>query len=371
MNATTRPDRPAPKPGILEIEPYIPGKSTVAGGGKVYKLSSNETPFGPSPKAVAAAGAVLGALERYPSPGARELREAIAARYGLDPDRIVCGSGSDELIAHLCQAYLSPGDEMVQTVHGFNIYAIATLAAGGRPVFVEERDLVTDVDAILAAVTPRTRLVFIANPNNPTGTYLSASELARLARSLPPGVLLAIDAAYAEYVRRDDYGSGLELAGTMANVVMMRTFSKIHGLAGLRIGWAYGPAEIIGVLHRIRLPFNLSTPAIAAAIAALEDTAHEEKSVRHNLEWLARFTAAVEGLGLVVTPSVANFVLVHFPPVPGRSAADADQALQAAGVITRRMESYRLPDALRISIGSEEAMLAAIAALAAFLGVPA
>ncbi len=369
MTSITRPEGPCPKPGISAIAPYQPGKSSTGSGGRVYKLSSNENPLGAAPAAVAAArDAIGGGIEFYPAPGAPQLRDAIARRYGLDESRIVCSSGSDELIALLCNGYLAPGDEMVQTEHGFNIYAIQTLAAGGTPVFARETDLTADVDAILAAVTGRTRLVFIANPNNPTGTYISASEMKRLAESLPRNVLLVIDAAYAEYVRAGDYSSGVELAATMDNVVMTRTFSKIHGLAGLRIGWLYGPAAVVDTINRIRGPFNLSTPAIAAGVAAMEDPAHEAASVAHNETWLPRTVQALEALGLAVTPSAGNFVLVHFPDEDGRRAPDADKALQAAGILARRMESYRLPNALRITIGSPEAMELTFATLARFLG---
>lgn len=369
MTSITRPEGPSPKPGIRAIAPYVPGKSSTGSGGRVWKLSSNENPLGAPPAAVAAAQqAIAGGIEFYPAPGAPALRAAIARRYGLDEERIVCSSGSDELIALLCNGYLAPGDEMVQTVHGFNIYAIQTLAAGGTPVFAPENNLTTDVDAVLAAVTERTRLVFIANPNNPTGTYSPASEMKRLAQALPRNVLLVIDAAYAEYVQAGDYDCGLDLATTMDNVVMTRTFSKIHGLAGLRIGWLYGPAPVVDTVNRIRGPFNLSTPAIAAGVAAMEDSTHEAASVAHNAVWLPRTARALEGLGLTVTPGAGNFVLVHFPDEDGHRAPDADQALQAAGILARRMESYHLPNALRITIGAPEAMELTIATLARFLG---
>ncbi|HKH95146.1 MAG TPA: histidinol-phosphate transaminase, partial [Beijerinckiaceae bacterium] len=233
--------RPVPRPGVLDIQAYVPGKSGAAGVEKIYKLSSNETPLGPSPKAVAAAKAVD--LEFYPDGAATKLREAIAAKYGLDPARIVCGAGSDELLNLLTHAYVGPGDEGVFTEHGFLVYRIAILAAGGKPVVVPETNYTADVDAILAAVTPRTKVVFLANPNNPTGTYLPFDEVKRLHAGLPPQVLLVLDAAYAEYVRRNDYASGLELVATAENVVMTRTFSKIYGLAALRLGWMVGPAH--------------------------------------------------------------------------------------------------------------------------------
>src|SRR5918999_2526993 len=255
---------PAPKPGILDIEPYVPGESSVSERIRPIKLSSNENPLGAGPKAIEAYKAAAGRLGRYPDGAATVLRQAIARAYGLNPDRIVCGAGSDELLNLLAHAYLGPGDEAIFTEHGFLVYRIATLASGAIPVAAPEKDLRTDVDAILARVTPRTRVVFIANPNNPTGTYIPFDEVRRLRRGLPDNVLLILDAAYAEYVRRNDYEAGLELVATTANTVMTRTFSKIHGLAALRLGWIYCPAAIADVLNRIRGPFNVSGPALAA-----------------------------------------------------------------------------------------------------------
>jgi histidinol-phosphate aminotransferase len=359
---------PSPRPGILKIDAYIPGKSKAPAGVKLHKLSSNETPLGPSPLALAAYREAAGSLERYPDGSAERLRGAIAGRYGLDPARILCGAGSDELLSLLANAYLGDGDEGVFTEHGFLVYKIAILAAGATPVVVTEKNLTADVDAILAAVTPRTKIVFLANPNNPTGTYLPFDAVKRLHAGLRPDVLLVLDAAYAEYVRRNDYASGLELVATSENVVMTRTFSKIHGLAALRIGWLYGPPAIVDALNRIRGPFNVNAPAIAAGIAAMEDRAHEEQALEHNNRWLARMAGAIEALGLAVTPSVGNFVLIHFPDEAGRRAPDADAFLTSRGVILRRMEAYGLPNALRLTIGDEEANAAVIAGLARFLG---
>lgn len=363
---------PVPRPGILAIDAYVPGKSKAPAGVKLHKLSSNETPLGPSPKAIAAYKAAADTLELYPDGSAEKLRNAIAARYGLDPARLICGAGSDELLSLLSHGYLGPGDEGLYSQHGFLVYKIATLAAGATPVVAPETNLTTDVDALLAAVTPRTRIVFLANPNNPTGTYIPFEEVKRLHAGLPKNVVLVLDAAYAEYVRRNDYASGLELVAESENVVMTRTFSKIHGLANLRIGWLYGPAAIIDVLNRIRGPFNMNGPAIAAGVAAIEDRAHEEKAVAHNALWLGKMTEALTGLGLGVTPSVGNFVLVHFPDAAGKRAPDADAFLTQRGVILRRMEAYGLPNALRLTIGSEEANGAVISALTDFLaGKPA
>lgn len=363
---------PTPRPGILDIDIYMPGKSKAPAGVKLHKLSSNETPLGASPRAIAAYKAAADTLELYPDGSAEKLRAAIGARYGLDPSRIVCGAGSDELLSLLAYGYMGPGDEGLYSEHGFLVYRIATLATGATPVVARERNLTTDVDAMLAAVTPRTRMVFLANPNNPTGTYIPFEEVKRLHAGLPSNVLLVLDAAYAEYVRRNDYSSGIELVATSENVVMTRTFSKIHGLAGLRLGWLYAPAAVVDVLNRIRGPFNVNGPAIAAGIAAIEDREHEDKSVIHNAHWLAKTSAALKALGLGVTPSVGNFALVHFPDEAGRRAPDADAFLTRRGVILRRMEGYGLPNALRLTIGSEEANNAVVAALTDFLaGKPA
>ncbi|MEO8666955.1 MAG: histidinol-phosphate transaminase [Bauldia sp.] len=359
--------RPAPRPGVLDIAPYVPGKSTATGGAKLHKLSSNETPLGPSPLAVAAYRAASESLERYPDGTAAALRDAIASAYGLNADRIVCGAGSDEVLNLIAHAYVAPGDEGLYSQYGFLVYPIAIKAAGGTARVAAEPNFVADVDAMLGAVNERTKVVFLANPNNPTGTYLPFDEVRRLHAGLPASTLLVLDAAYAEYVRRNDYESGIELAATTDNVVMTRTFSKIHGLAGLRIGWGYGPAHVIDALNRIRGPFNVSTPAIAAGVAALADRAHQERGVAHNEFWLPKMTAAIEKLGLRVTPSVGNFILIHFPETPGKTAADADTFLSSRGVVLRRVAAYGLPNALRKTIGDDEADQATIAALTEFM----
>ncbi|MDH4982465.1 histidinol-phosphate transaminase [Hyphomicrobium sp. D-2] len=358
---------PQPKPGILEIDPYVPGESSLPAGIKPIKLSSNETPFGPSPKAVEAYRAADAALERYPDGAATKLREAIARRYGLNPARIICGAGSDELLTMLAHAYLGEGDEAIYTQHGFLLYRIIILANGATPVVAPETGLRTDIDAILNRVTERTKMVFLANPNNPTGTYVSFDEIRSLRAQLPPHVLLVLDAAYAEYVRRNDYEAGIELVATTHNTVMTRTFSKIHGLAGLRIGWAYCPEAVADVLNRIRGPFNLSVPSLLAGAAAIEDSAHEEMSVAHNEHWLAWLTGEIAALGLKVTPSVANFILVHFPNEGARTANEADRYLKQRGIIVRKVASYGLPDCLRITIGSVDDNRAVAAALTDFM----
>lgn len=368
MIAPMTPKSPTPKPGILDIEPYVPGESSVPGGMKPIKLSSNETPLGPSPKAIAAYREAASALERYPDGQAGELRAAIARRYGLDAARIVCGAGSDELLSLIAHAYLGPGDEGIFTEHGFLVYRIAILANGATPVVAPEKGLRTDVDAILAKVTARTRVVFLANPNNPTGTYIPIDEVRRLREGLREDILLVLDAAYAEYVRRNDYEAGIELVATTGNTVMTRTFSKIYGLAALRIGWAYCPAAIADVLNRIRGPFNLSSASIAAGAAAMDDTEHIEAAARHNETWLQWLTVEIGKLGLGVTPSVANFLLIHFPKDAAKGAAACDEFLKSKAIILRRVAGYGLPDCLRLTVGTEEENRKVVDALAAFTG---
>lgn len=344
----------APKalPSILEIEPYKPGDSKVAGVAHPIKLASNENPFGPSPKARAAYEAAASKLEVYPDGAASALREAIAARYGLDPSRIICGAGSDEIFFMLGRAYLAAGDEIVQSQHAFSIYKIVAQQSAALTRTAANDGLTASVDTMLAAVGPRTKLVFLDNPNNPTGTYLPFSEVRRLHASLPPHVLLVIDAAYAEYVRKNDYSSGLELASESENVIMTRTFSKVYGMAAARLGWGYGPASVIDALNRVRAPFNCSGPAQAAGVAAIADAAFVDKSVAHNEVELPRVTEALRALGIEVTPSVGNFVLAHFAPEGARTAAAADAFLRARGLIVRRVGVYGLPNGLRITIGT-------------------
>ncbi len=369
--SATAPTRPVPRPGVLSIDAYVPGRHGAPGVAKVHKLSSNETPLGASPAAMAAVREAAGALELYPDGGATALRAAIAGKYGLDPARIVCGAGSDELISLVTGAYLGAGDEGLYSQFGFLVYRIAILAAGGTPVVAPERDLTLDVDAMLAAVTPRTRIVYLTNPNNPTGTYVPFDAVRRLHAGLAPHVLLVLDAAYAEYVRRNDYAAGLELVAEAGNVVMLRTFSKAYGLAALRLGWMVGPPEVVDAVNRIRPPFNVNAAAIAAGTAAMRDEAHLAAAIAHNERWLPWLTREIEALGLSVTPSVGNFLLVHFPEAAGRTAAEADDFLVARGLVLRRVSAYGLPHALRLTVGSEEANRLVVGALAAFLGHPA
>jgi histidinol-phosphate aminotransferase len=360
--------RPEPRPGVMAIDAYVPGKSSAPGVAKVFKLSSNETPLGPGRKAIEAYMAEAKRLHEYPDGASTQLREAIGRAFGLDPARIVCGAGSDELLNLLAHAFIGPGDEAIHTTHGFLVYHIATLGSGGTPVVAPETNYTADVDAILARVNAKTKVVFLANPNNPTGTYLPFDEVKRLQRALPPQTLLVLDAAYAEYVRRNDYESGIELVATCENVVMCRTFSKIHGLAALRLGWLYGPSHVVAALNRIRGPFNVSQPAIAAGVAAIGDAEHVEISRVHNDKWLPWLATEIGKLGLEVTPSAANFVLIHFPNHPGRTAQDADAFLTKRGLILRATTAYKLPNALRMSVGTEEANRLTVAALKEFLG---
>jgi histidinol-phosphate aminotransferase len=359
--------RPLPRADVMEIEAYVPGKSGAVGVAKVHKLSSNETPLGPSPLAVEAFRSVADRLALYPDGSASRLREAIARRYGLDAALILCGNGSDDILALLAHVYLRPGDEGLYTRHGFLEYPIAIRAAGATTVVADEVDFTADVDALLRKVTPRTKVVFLANPNNPTGTYLPFAEVKRLQAGLPPDVLLVLDAAYAEYVTRNDYAAGIELAATCENVVMTRTFSKIYGLANLRLGWAYGPAHVIDAVNRIRAPFNVNGAAIEAGIAALADAAHTEMAVAHNQRWLPWLAERIGALGVDVTPSVGNFLLLHFPRAAGRTAKEADAFLTSRGFVLRAVAGYGLPDCLRLTVGTEEANEGFVAALAAFM----
>ncbi|WP_292525725.1 histidinol-phosphate transaminase [Methyloceanibacter sp.] len=356
-----------PRPGILDIAPYVPGTSALPGSAPVVKLSSNETPLGPSPAAIEAYRAEATRLSRYPDGSARPLREALAALHGIDADRIVCGAGSDELLNLLAAAYLGPGDEAIYTAHGFLVYKIAILARGATPVVAPETNLTADVDAILERVTPATRMVFLANPNNPTGTYLPAAEINRLHAGLPDDVLLVLDAAYAEYVRTRDYESGIALVDAHDNVVMTRTFSKIYGLASLRIGWAYCPSAVADTLNRIRGPFNVTGPSIAAGVAALKDRPHVEEAIAHNEAFLGAVAERLARIGLEITPSVGNFLLVHFPDTPGRTAQEADAYLHGRRIILRRVTEYGFPNALRMTIGTDVENQATIEALTAFM----
>jgi histidinol-phosphate aminotransferase len=343
---------PRPRPAILEISPYVGGEATLPGANRVIKLSSNEGAFGPPPGAIAAATRAAAEAHRYPDGDSAALRQAIGARFGLDPARIVCGTGSDELLALLIQSYAEPGSELIMSAHGFSMYAIGGTSVGARVIKVPERALTADVDAMLAAVSPATRMLMLANPNNPTGSMLPRDELLRLHAGLPPHVLLVIDSAYAEYVDRPDYEPGMALVDASENTVMTRTFSKIFGLGGLRLGWVYGPPAVIDVLNRVRPPFNVSLPAQEAGIAALAEPHWVEVGRAHNKTQRARMAAGLTAHGIKVWPSEGNFVLADFGTPEGSAAADA--ALRRRGIIVRAMRSYGLPHCLRITIGTAE-----------------
>ncbi len=356
---------PSPRPEILQISPYIGGESALAGVNRVVKLSSNEGAFGTPPGARAAYLAAAEDLHRYPDGGATALRRAIGRRFGLDPGRIVCGAGSDDLIYLLCLAYGGPGTELIMTAHGFSVYAIAGAFAGSRVIKTPERDLTADVDAMLAAVSPATRLVFLANPNNPTGSLLPAAEIARLRAGLPEEVLLVLDAAYAEYVDRADYEAGAALVDAAANTVMTRTFSKIFGLGGLRLGWCYAPPAVVDVLNRVRMPFNVNAAVQAAGIAALAEPGWVEQGRAHNTAYRAKLAAVLTEAGIRVWPSEGNFVLADF--ATETRAVAADGFLRGRGVIVRGMKSYALPHCLRITVGTAEEVAIVGEALAAFM----
>ena len=355
---------PVPQPGILEISPYVGGESKVEGVARPARLASNENPLGPSPSAMKAYSAIANELHRYPDGGATALREAIGRANGLDPARIVCGAGSDELFALLATAYAGPGDEVLHSWHGFLAFPIVARSAGAVPIPIPEKNLKTDVDAVLAQVGPRTRMIFLANPNNPTGSYLSVDEIEKLLKGLPPHVLLVLDAAYGEFVTRNDYSVGHELVDRFPNAVVTHTFSKIYALAAVRLGWAYCPPAIAGVLNRIRQPFNVGVPAMAAGIAALEDRTFLARSREHNERWRLWLAEVLSRLGFTVHPSVTNFLLVSFRP---HDAEAVRQYLKTRGVLVRQMGAYGLPDCLRITIGTEEEVRAVASGVEAFL----
>ncbi|WP_295133003.1 histidinol-phosphate transaminase [uncultured Reyranella sp.] len=354
-----------PRPGIMKIAPYVPGKDSIEGKETIAKLSSNEGALGPSPKAMAAYAKAASELHRYPDGDTAKLRAALGRHYGLDPARIVCGAGSDEILNLLVRAYCGPGDELLYSQYGFLMYAINALGVGATPVAAPARDYGSDIDAMLAAVTDKTRIVCLANPNNPTGTYVTKDDVRRLHAGLPKNVLLIIDAAYAEYVSRNDYDSGVELVDQAENVVMTRTFSKIYGLGGLRLGWMYGPAGIVDVMSRLRQPFNVNSAAQIAGIAALDDIAHTDASRTNNDIWLPWLSAELTKLGLEPVPSVGNFVLVGFGPK--ERAVAANDWMMNDGLIPRLVAGYGLPAHLRITVGTEPEVKAVQASLARFV----
>lgn len=356
--------KPVANPWILAIAPYIPGRSTTDDGRKVIKLSSNENPLGTSPAARAAFAAAANQLERYPDASATELRDVLAAKHGLDPARIIYGNGSDEVLHLVAGAFAGPGDEIIHVRYGFAVYEIATRRVGATPVIAPDRDYATDVDAILACVTDRTKLVYVANPNNPTGTYSARDEIARLHAGLRPDILLVLDHAYAEYIEGDAEDGGMALAESATNVLVTRTFSKMYGLAAERIGWGYGSAEIIDAMHRIRLPFSITIAGTAAAVAAVADTEFVDDTRAHNAQWRRWFSDEIGKLGnagLRAVPSQANFVLVLFE---GKLTAEvAYKGLMDAGYIVRWLPGQGLPNGLRITIGTADETQGVLGAL--------
>jgi histidinol-phosphate aminotransferase len=359
---------PRPRDAVMHIEAYVGGESKLPGVNRIVKLSSNEGAFGPPPSAQAAFASVAAELHRYPDGGSAALRRALAARFGLDPARIVCGTGSDELIQHLCHIYGGPGTDIVMSMHGFTMYQIAGTYAGSRVLKAPERNLTASVDQLLAAVTPETTMLFLANPNNPTGSLLPQSEMLRLRAGLRPDILLVVDAAYCEYVTSPGYDPGIALADAGESTVMLRTFSKVFGLGGMRVGWAYGPAAVVDALNRVRGVFNVNLAAQAAAVAALAEPGWVEKSVAHNLQWRAWLTSALERAGIRVWPSEGNFILADFD-VAAR-AAEANAFLKARGIIVRAMAAYDLPQCLRVTVGTAEECGLVAEALAEFMARP-
>lgn len=343
---------PKPRPEVMTIDAYVPGAAKVGAVNRVLKLSANEGPFGPPPGALAAAAKAAAEMNRYPDGGSVELRNAIGARFNLDPARIVCGTGSDELIQHICHIYGGPGTDIIMSMHGFTMYQIAGTYAGSRVLKAPEINLTTHVDSMLGAVTPETTIVFVANPNNPTGSLLPESEMQRLRAGLRPDILLVLDSAYAEYVEAADYDAGARMVDAGENTIMLRTFSKMFGLGGMRVGWGYGPPAIIDAINRVRGVFNVNLIAQAAAVAALAEPGWMEKSKAHNTLWRARLSAALEKAGITAHPTEGNFILADFGTAERAAAMDA--FFKARGIIVRGMGAYDLPHCLRITVGTEE-----------------
>jgi histidinol-phosphate aminotransferase len=362
---------PQPLSGLKNIAPYVGGESEITGFDRVIKLASNEGAFGPSPKTLEALNAIGGDFHRYPDGDCNEIRDLLAAKNKLPKNNIICGAGSDELISLLCRSYAGPGDEILYSAHGFAMYPIYGRTVGATVVGAPENGITVDVDQLLAHVTDKTRLLFIANPNNPTGTYIPTSEVQRLIDGLRKDVLLVLDSAYSEFVDRDDYSDGAEFVTANDNVVVLRTFSKIYGMGGLRLGWTYAPDSVIDILNRMRSPFNVAYPAMVAGVAAIQDEEFLKMSQEHNKKWLKWTTDSIRALGLEVPDSVCNFVIVRFPEDKGKNATaeSADVFLKSKGIIVRRMAGYGLPDALRISIGLEDEMKIVVDALSEFVSL--
>ncbi len=357
-----------PRPGLQDIDYYMVGIAKLPGFDRVFKLSSNESPLGASPRALAAAAEALEDMHRYPEVDMERLQDALASRFGLEPERIAFGAGSDDLLSRLVRTYAGPGDEVIHSTHAYMQFPIYAATAGARPVAAPDEDFRHSVDGILACVTDRTKVVIVANPDNPSGTHLSGPEVRRLRDGLPDRVLLIVDAAYEEYAAADGYESGTVLVAERDDVVVTRTFSKVFGLAGLRLGWCYAPAEVIDLLNRTGPSFPVSTVAKAAGLAALADRDHMEAVLAHNAKWLGRFSDALRDMGLAVYPSQTNFVLVRFPGTDGTSALAADRALQSQGIVARRFAVPDFEDKLRFTMGRDDEMEATIAALGRFMG---
>ncbi|MBH67017.1 MAG: histidinol-phosphate transaminase [Rhodospirillaceae bacterium] len=357
---------PRARSTIEEMARYQPNLSAPSTG-RIIRLSANEGAFGPSPKAIKALNSVAQHIHWYPEEEPAALAEALGSKYSLDPDRMIFGCGSDELIMSICQAYLDPGDEAIHTEYGFIMYPMSIRVAGGVPISAPDRNYTVDIDAVLERITDKTKIVFIANPNNPTGSYLSHTEVSRLHQNLPHTVLLVLDSAYSEFVVRNDYSSGAELVEISENVVMLRTFSKLYGLAGLRLGWGYAPKHVIDAIHVVKQPFGANRAAVSAALAALDDQKFIDKSVKHNEIWRTWTSTEFEKLGLYCLPSVANFLMVRFPSETGRTAVEAGTYLSNRGILTRGMSGYGASDYLRLSIGTQDEMKIVVKTVSDFL----
>jgi histidinol-phosphate aminotransferase len=359
-------NHPKPRPIIAEMVRYQPNLSS-PDTQRIIRLSANEGAFGPSPKAKKAMASVGDQMHWYPEENPFTLAEAIGDKYNLNPNKMVFGCGSDELIMSLCQAYIGPDDEAIHTEYGFIMYPMSIKVAGGKPISAPDLAFKVNVDSILERITDRTRIIFLANPNNPTGSYLSRSEVARLHRGIPEHILLVIDSAYAEFVVRNDYSAGSDLVDASENVVMLRTFSKLYAMAGLRLGWGYAPEHVINSIHVVKQPFGANRAAIEAAIAALDDQDFINKSIEHNAIWQPWVAGEFEQLGLICLPSVANFLMIKFPDEIGFTAKEAGEYLSARGILTRGMSGYGVPEYLRMSIGTEEEMRIVVDAVTDFL----
>jgi len=357
-----------PRPWITQLDVYVGGKSQTEGIDKSVKLSSNESALGASPKAIEAYLAEADTLHRYPDAAYRDLRAALSEKYDIEPQQIICGIGSDEILKLACRAYLAPGDEVIFSKHSFMMYPIAATSFGGIPVEVDDTDYTANVDNILAAITDKTKIIFLANPNNPTGTYLPVAQVERLWQSLPGHILLVLDSAYGEFVTNDDYQAGIELVKKSQNVLMTRTFSKLYGLAALRLGWGYACPEMASILDRIRDPFNVPSPTQVAGIAALKDSDFEEKAKAHNATWRAYLTEELTAMGLDPIPSAANFILISFPDEEKFSAGAANDFLLKRGYILRWLPNHGLDHCLRLTVGTAEQNQAVIRLLQEFLG---